>query len=186
MKYRYVEFQDTAESAQYRSAAAWLYDIVTTFVVTILILGIIVCFVGKSARVSGQSMSPTLSDQDQLLIVNLTNKYQRGDIVVIGRGSEKTLIKRIIAMEGDTIDINFQTGQVFLNGELLQEPYVAEPTYLSYGDGPTFPVTVPTGYAFVMGDNRNDSLDSRSGEVGLIPVQSIIGKMAWNFGHYAG
>ncbi|HPZ00168.1 MAG TPA: signal peptidase I [Clostridiales bacterium] len=186
MEYRHVEFQKKEDETRYHVTAVWLYDVVATFVVAILLIGLTVCFLGKGARVSGRSMEPTLSSGDRLIITNLTNRYQRGDIVVIGRQPKQTLVKRIIATEGDTVDIDFSTGQVFLNGTLLEEDYIAEPTYLNYTDGPTFPLTVPTGYVFVLGDNRNHSLDSRSGEVGLVLTQSILGKVVWNAGHYSG
>ena len=87
----------------------------------------------------------------------------------------KPLVKRIIAKGGDTISIDYDAGTVTVNGELLQEDYIAAPTYLGYDV--QFPFTVPEGTLFVMGDNRNESLDSRSSYVGCIDERDILGKV---------
>ena len=84
----------------------------------------------------------------------------------------KNLIKRIIATGGQTVDIDFELGQVYVDGEALSEPYTLEPTYLD--EGTEFPLTVPEGEIFVMGDNRNNSLDSRYPQIGLIHRDEII------------
>lgn len=86
----------------------------------------------------------------------------------------KLLIKRVIGMEGDVIDIDFQTGVVYRNGQPLDEPYTAEPTYLS--EGVAFPLTVPDGMLFIMGDNRNNSKDSRSPEIGCVSARDVLGQ----------
>ena len=87
----------------------------------------------------------------------------------------KPLVKRVIAKGGDTISIDYDSGMVMVNGEVLQEDYIAEPTYLGYDV--TFPYTVPEGTVFVMGDNRNQSLDSRSTYVGCIDERDILGRV---------
>ena len=87
----------------------------------------------------------------------------------------KPLVKRVIAKGGDVVNIDYQVGTVSVNGEVLQEAYIAEPTYLGYDV--TFPYTVPEGTVFVMGDNRNASLDSRSSYVGCIDKRDILGKV---------
>ena len=81
----------------------------------------------------------------------------------------------MIGIEGDTIDIDFQNGIVYLNGEVLEEPYTAEPTYLQ--ESVTFPVTVPEGCLFVMGDNRNHSTDSRDDRVGFVDERDVLGRL---------
>ena len=87
----------------------------------------------------------------------------------------RPLVKRVIAKGGDTISIDYATGTVEVNGKALEEDYIAEPTYLGYDV--EFPYTVPEGTVFVMGDNRNASLDSRSSYVGCIDEQDILGKV---------
>ena len=86
----------------------------------------------------------------------------------------KPLVKRVIALGGDVVDIDFQTGAVTVNGETLEEPYIRELTLLD--EGQTFPLTVPQGKLFLMGDNRCQSKDSRSPEIGCIDERDILGK----------
>ena len=102
---------------------------------------------------------------------------QRGDVVIVDSYTSygKPLVKRVIAKGGDTISIDYDSGMVMVNGEVLQEDYIAEPTYLGYDV--TFPYTVPEGTVFVMGDNRNQSLDSRSTYVGCIDERDILGRV---------
>lgn len=154
-----------------------LYEIVRTLTAAVLVAAIILTFFFRSATVDGSSMYPTLHDGDHLLISDFVTQYKRGDIVVIARSGKESLVKRIIAVGGDTIDIDFSTGDVTVNGVVLKEDYIAEPTHLQFDDGPAFPLTVPSGYVFVMGDNRNDSLDSRSATVGLISTERVLGRM---------
>ena len=85
------------------------------------------------------------------------------------------IVKRVIATKGDTVDIDFSTGTVSVNGEVLEESYIAEPTTTQYDI--TFPQTVPEGCIFVMGDNRNHSTDSRYGQLGMVDTRYVIGKV---------
>ena len=85
-----------------------------------------------------------------------------------------TSVKRIIAVEGQTVDIDFTAGAVYVDGQLLEEDYIRQPTYLE--EGLEFPVTVPEGCVFVMGDNRNDSDDSRDPELGPVDTRQILGR----------
>ncbi len=84
------------------------------------------------------------------------------------------IIKRVVGLAGDTIEIDFDTGEVRRNGELLDEPYINEPTWT--WEGVDFPVQVPEGHLFVLGDNRNHSKDSRSPDIGMVDVREIIGR----------
>jgi signal peptidase I len=126
-------------------------------------------------------MVPTLHDGDWLAISSVTPSLRHGDIVVITKPWERNIpiIKRVIAMPGDTLDIDFENGIVYLNGEILEEPYIAEKTNLEYNA--RLPMTIPEGYLFVMGDNRNNSLDSRSDQVGLINKKYVLGKAFFRF-----
>ena len=157
------------------------YDIISSVMSAVIVVAIMLLFFFRVATVDGRSMVPTLDDEDRLIITNISKNYKYGDIVVIHREDEESLIKRVIAVGGDTIDIDFEKGIVYVNGEALDEDYIAEPTYVSFMDGPNFPFEVPKGYLFCMGDNRNDSLDSRSGSIGLINEQYIVGKMVIDF-----
>jgi signal peptidase I len=101
----------------------------------------------------------------------------RGDIVVVTKPNSENepLIKRVIALEGQTVDIDFSKGIVYVDGEALDEPYVNTPTNLRYDV--KFPITVPKGDLFVLGDNRNGSLDSRSSRIGFIDTRYVLGKV---------
>lgn len=127
--------------------------------------------------VQGSSMVPTLQQSNQLLVSNLFYTPEKGDIVILTKDSfmDSPIVKRVIATEGDTVDIDFETGEVTVNGEVLQEDYIAEPTTTYYDM--TFPQTVPDGCIFVMGDNRNHSTDSRDSQLGMVDTRYIIGKV---------
>jgi signal peptidase I len=129
--------------------------------------------------VSGPSMNATLVDGDFLLLLSnvFYNDPQPGDIIVASLDSFKNgepIIKRVIATEGQTVDIDFSAGIVYVDGVALDEPYTLTPT--NREEGNHFPMTVDEGCVFVMGDNRNLSKDSRNPEIGLIDKREVLGK----------
>ena len=142
-----------------------------------LVLVLVFSFVFRIIQVDGSSMVPTLTNGDKLIVWGAGYTPERGDVVIVDSYTTygKPLVKRVIAKGGDTISIDYETGTVTVNGEVLQEDYIAEPTYLGYDV--EFPCTVPEGTVFVMGDNRNQSLDSRSSYIGCIDEQDILGKV---------
>ncbi len=135
----------------------------------------------KPTLTSGNSMEPTLYNGDRALVMLHNYAPKLGDIVVINdvHAADKYIVKRIIGLEGDVIDINFDTGEVTRNGVLLYEDYITEPTTTS-GDV-SFPITVPQGSAFVLGDNRNNSTDSRTTYTGMILTENILGEICFRF-----
>ena len=144
--------------------------------VAVAVIALVFTFGLRVVQVDGHSMQPTLLNGERLLMTPLkTPDYD--DVVIVDSYIPygKPLVKRVIAKGGDTIRIDYSTGAVTVNGELLQEDYIAEPTYLGYDV--EFPYTVPEGTVFVMGDNRNASLDSRSSYVGSIDERDILGKV---------
>lgn len=149
------------------------------YVWAIVALLLLFTFVARVVQVDGNSMNNTLLNGEKLIISSFPYTPAHGDIVVTDSHTRygRVLIKRVIGCPGDTIDIDFETGVVLRNGERLDEPYAAAPTYLA--EGTEFPLTVPEGMLFLMGDNRNDSLDSRSPEVGLIDTRDVLGKVLW-------
>lgn len=151
------------------------YDMAGSILAALVIIFVIFTFLFRAVSVVGSSMEPTLSDGNWLL-VSSQGEYERGDIIIITQPNDRNepLVKRIVALGGETIDIDFRTHEVRVNGELLDEPYIFEPTALSYDV--TFPYHVPEGCVFAMGDNRNDSLDSRSSRIGPIDERYILGK----------
>lgn len=116
-----------------------------------LILVLFFSFFFRIIQVDGQSMVPTLDHGDKLIVWGAGYQPQRGDVVIVDSYTSygKPLVKRVIAMGGDTIRIDYDTGEVWVNEQLLQEDYIAEPTYLGYDV--QFPYTVPEGTVFVMG-----------------------------------
>ena len=142
-----------------------------------LVLVLVFSFFFRIIQVDGSSMVPTLVNGDKLIVWGAGYTPQRGDVVIVDSYTSygKPLVKRVIAKGGDTVSIDYATGTVAVNGEVLQEDYIAEPTYLGYDV--TFQYTVPEGTVFVMGDNRNQSLDSRSTYVGCIDERDILGRV---------
>ena len=157
--------------------AVLFHDLVYILAVVVLVF----TFFIRVSRVEGNSMNPTLVNHDQMLLLSnvwYTNP-QRGDIVVarIPEFSKDPIVKRVIAVEGDTVYIDFDNGVVYVNGVALAEPYVKEPTYRSFEqDGLTYPMVIEKDHVFLMGDNRNDSYDSRYGMIGQVDQRCILGK----------
>lgn len=155
------------------------YEWVQALVCSVLTVVLIFTFAMRIVRVSGESMRETLQDQDMLVVLNnwLCGGYEQGDIVILQRddfyGGEP-IVKRVIATEGQTVDIDFDAGVVYVDGTALEEPYTREPTWTQ--EGTEFPLTVPEGSIFVMGDNRNHSSDSRSSDLGTVDTRYVIGK----------
>ena len=134
-------------------------------------------FLIHTVRVDGMSMMPTLRNGDQVLARGIFYTPQRGDIVVVDGYIDygASLVKRVIALAGDEVDIDFETGKVFVNGKELDEPYISAPTTRQFDV--QFPLVVPDEKVFVMGDNRPDSKDSRHSDIGFIDERDILGKV---------
>ena len=159
-----------------------IYDFASILVSAVLAVCLIFTFVFKISAVDGDSMNNTLHNGDKVLITARDWTIERGDIVVISQPNafNKVLIKRVIATEGQTVEINGKTHQVIVDGEVLEEPYIAQPLIVQ-GTW-NYPVTVPEGCVFVMGDNRNRSTDSRDSAVGMIDTRYIVGEAIYRIG----
>ena len=148
-------------------------------------------FVARIIVVSGPSMENTLQGGDLMLVWSLGYTPQQGDIVVLTQESyqEDSIVKRVIAVEGQTVDIDYSSGVVSVDGSPLKEEYTKERMLLpSYGEGINH-VTVPEGCIFVMGDNRNHSADSRYPAIGIVDVRCVIGRgvaVMFPFHHWKG
>ena len=171
-----MEKQTAAQPAAAKGQGAfeWYEALISAALVLVLVFS----FFFRIIQVDGASMVPTLQNGDKLIVWGAGYEPQRGDVVIVDSYTAygKPLVKRVIAKGGDTISIDYASGTVTINGEVLDEDYIAEPTYLGYDV--EFPYTVPEGTVFVMGDNRNNSSDSRTDMVGNIKRENIIGK-AW-------
>lgn len=161
----------------------WLEVIVTAVIAVVIIF----TFIFRVATIKGDSMQNTLFENEKVIITNWLYEPQYGDIVVISRNADNTpsaeeakspIIKRVIATENQTVNIDFTTGIVTVDGVILDEPYIKDLT-LRQGDI-QFPVRVPEGHIFCLGDNRMESLDSRYseiGEYGMIDTRYVLGKV---------
>jgi signal peptidase I len=148
-----------------------IYMLITILLVFLLFFRVIV--------VSGDSMYSTLLDGDYLLLLGnlFYQEPQRGDIVVISKKSfddGKPIVKRVIATEGQTVDIDFENAVVYVDGLALEEPYINSPT--NFNEGNQFPLTVAENCIFVLGDNRGVSRDSRDPVIGQIDRREVLGK----------
>ena len=170
--------QDTKKSEKKKGGFHLsVYDMVSIIMSSFIIIAFVFTFAFRLVGVEGESMTNTLQDNDWLLTVN-KESYERGDIVVITEPNyfDEPLIKRVIAKGGETVNIDFTTGTVYVDGVALQEPYTREDFILPKLDDIEFPYTVPEGHIFCMGDNRNGSTDSRSNLIGPLDERYVLGK----------
>ncbi len=151
-----------------------LRELVSTVLPAVLIAALINLFLAQATVVQGQSMEPTLHNNERVIVEKVTYRFlhgpRRGDVVILQLpGQEEFLIKRVVALPGETVAV--QSGQVYINGEPLEEPWAIRQ------GGPDYPPTeVPPLHIFVLGDNRGHSNDSRS--FGPVPVEQVVGR-AW-------
>lgn len=156
-----------------------LYEWAQALVCSVLAAVVVFAFGVRVVGVSGGSMRETLQNGDLLLVVNraLCGEFQRGDVVIAAKPAferGEPIVKRVVATGGETVDVDFIGGVVYVDGMPLEEPYIRELTYLE--EGTAFPFTVPEGSVFLMGDNRNGSRDSRDPELGAVDERCLIGR----------
>lgn len=149
-----------------------IFDWMSTLVVALCVFALLFAFFVRIVTVDGSSMLPTFQDGDRLMLSIMDTHYERGDVIVVDRYTDDPLIKRVIAVGGDTISIDAD-GRVYINGKYIYEGYIQGETVLRDFGGE---VKVPQGYLFIMGDNRTTSKDSRSAEIGLVSVKDVVGK----------
>lgn len=171
---------------------------IENFIITTFIVMLVFTYIFRTTAVLGSSMSGTLNEGDRLIVTSWYGKPSQGDIVVINArravildrdgntvesgGIGGYIVKRIIATEGQSVDIDFERGTVSVDGEVLDEPYANGLTHRDDGAFTgSYPVTVPEGYVFVMGDNRTVSEDSRSYRLGFVSEDDIEGKVVFRF-----
>lgn len=166
-----------------------VYEWIQCVVVALLLCVLIFMFFARVIDVQGRSMEPTLIEGDKIVITRLAGDYERGDIVVLRKEAFRIepIVKRVIAVGGDTIDIDFTAGVVYVNGQPLSEPYVNELTYdredfEAIKESGEYEVTetglvIPDNCLFVMGDNRNNSSDSRKAAIACVDERYVLGKV---------
>ena len=156
---------------------AEVYDWIQCIIFALVFCVLLFVFAVRMVNVVGHSMVPTLEQSDKVVISNLFYHPKQGDVVVLRKQTlmQEPIVKRIIATEGQTVDIDFDDGVVYVDGKALDEPYVNEPVH----DRENFEgkITVPEGCVFVMGDNRNASTDSRDARLGCVDTRYIMGRV---------
>ena len=161
-----------------------LFDWAESLVTSLVIIVLLFAFAFRLIGVSGDSMKPTLHNMDYLIVSKLGYTPEQGDIVVLTKegflvneitGKSDSFVNRIIATEGQTVDIDFALGVVYVDGVLQDDSFTLTKT-TRQGDL-HFPCTVPEGHIFVLGDNRNGSTDSRNAEVGMVDERYIVGRV---------
>lgn len=164
-----------------REVLEWILVILCAFIIAQLINN----FVFRFAKVDGPSMENTLHHNEYLLVWKLGYEPKCGDIIVFetdmnvnGAIQKQYLVKRVIATEGQTVEVNYDTDQVLVDGKVIEENYIKDQDmFAPYQTQHAYPYTVEEGCVYVMGDNRNNSLDSRA--KGSIPKADITGKVVF-------
>ena len=185
------------EEEELRRPGADIYEWLQLFLGCVVAAVVLFNCVARLARVDGDSMNNTLQDGEIMLIWDLGYTPKQGDIVVLNKTSvllpgwtePRAIVKRVIATGGQRVDIDYATGAVYVDGQALQEDYINEPMRLpGWGEGVNH-VEVPEGCIFVMGDNRNQSADSRFPAIGIVDTRCVIGHgvaVMFPFHHWKG
>lgn len=183
-----------------QSVVSSIFDFLEMFAVAVLIVMLLFTFVIRLCRVDGSSMENTLYDSDSLLLYSLGYKPVQDDIIVFhltepDKGLEKTLVKRVIATSGQTVEIHFSDREIYVDGVLYEDSHSVLKNYndeiidlyLLFAEHhydastTTFSATVPEGHIFVMGDNRNNSKDSRDSDIMFVDERCVLGKVILRF-----
>lgn len=169
----------TAEQGTVSTAASSCFEWIEALIPALIIILILFTFLFRVITVNGDSMKPNYENGNKVFVSCFDRNFSRGDIVVVdGRGTKlnEIIIKRVIATEGQTVNIDFQKGVVSVDGKELDESAYIQNGITKDQADVTFPQKVPAGHIFVLGDNRTVSEDSRYADVGMIDTRYVIGK----------
>lgn len=183
--------QEKEPEEQYSSSESFRLDLffwLQALVMALVALTLVFTLVGRVIGVDGGSMEPTLHEHDMLLLQSVGYQPAQGDVVVLTKESflPQPIVKRVIAVGGQRVDIDYAAGTVAVDGVVLDEPYLnewmREPDFAHISS-----IEVPEGSIFVMGDNRNHSSDSRDVRLGLVDERYVLGRALFivlPFGHF--
>ena len=172
----YAEEVAAEKAKANKNTYEWIQSLVSALVVCVVVFLLFV----RVIDVKGSSMLPTLVNGDKMIVSHLFYKPKAGDVIVLKKDEydpNKALVKRIIATEGQEINIDFDNGKVYIDNKEIEEDYINDLTLTKLNF--IGPKTVPEGCVFVMGDNRNASTDSRKTEIGMVDTRLILGKVYW-------
>ncbi len=159
------------------NALSAVYTVTGTFLACVTAVFALFAFCFRLAEVDGNSMEPNLHSGETVFVLQVPGMPDYGQIVAIGSPrTGRSMVKRVLARGGDTVDVNFETHLLTVNGRVIPETYRVLGAITVQGDA-VFPLTVPEGSVFVLGDNRNDSLDSRFTEIGCIRQEELLGRV---------
>lgn len=163
----------------------WVLDWVETIVTAFAIVTVIFTFIARVVTVDGRSMEPNYYDGDRVLVTSLAGEAQRGDVVIIVHTLDETLIKRVVATEGQVVDFDNDMGELVVDGQVVNGDVYGTRNGITFAsenavDTMEFPQTVPEGCVFVLGDHRDDSTDSRKLSVGMVDRRNILGRVVFN------
>lgn len=164
---------------------AWALDWIETIVMAFAIVTMVFTFAARVVTVDGASMEPNYYDGDRVLVTSLAGEAKPGDVVIIVHALEETLIKRVVATEGQVVDFDNDLGELIVDGQVVNGEVYGTRNGITFapenmGDTLDFPQTVPEGCVFVLGDHRDDSTDSRKLSVGMVDRRNILGRVVFN------
>lgn len=178
-------------------------DILESIIFSVFIVLLVFTYLFRMSDVSGPSMEPTLKENDRVIISPLFYTPEQNDIIIVdSHNLNKLIVKRVIALEGQSVNIDFNEGIVYVDGEPLDEQlyeheedgsepelhadhFVNTLTTADMGAFDTYPVTVPENCVFVLGDNRNRSKDSKHSDLGFVPENEIVGKVVFRISPFS-
>lgn len=165
------------EKTIYIRATEYVYSVFSTLLISLAVIFTAFLFFFRLVQVDGDSMNPTLENYDEIIVSNFLYTPDYSDIIAIDKevAGQQSIIKRVIALPGDTVYIDFETHLISVNSKVIHENYEVLAPIAEQGDF-TYPLTVPDDCVFVLGDNRNNSLDSRFEKIGFIKLDEIAGK----------
>ena len=187
--------EEKKEKLTFSSVVDDVTEVIESIIFSVFLVLLVFTYLFRLSDVSGPSMEPTLIEDDRVVISPLFYTPEQNDIVIVdSKNLDKLIVKRVVALEGQSVDIDFEKGVVKVDGteldeqlytvgedgtvpELHADHFVNTLTTVDMGAFESYPVTVPQGCVFVLGDNRNRSKDSKHAELGFVPEDEIVGKV---------